>query len=89
MKLQLVDDIGILWKRWSTRIALSQGGLVLLWISLPQDMRDAVPRKWVAVMVGTFAAAFVTAQSVKQPRLQEKPCIDNEHPEENKGGDDA
>ena len=67
--MKLVDDAHLLWRRWSTRIAASQAGLVLFWLGLPDDWREAVPRWGIAVVVALFAVAFVSAQAVKQPKL--------------------
>jgi hypothetical protein len=70
MVMKLVDDVGNLWRRWSTRIAASQLGLVAFWLSLPQDLRDAVPRVALGAVVALLALAFISAQAVKQKKLQ-------------------
>jgi hypothetical protein len=70
MAVKLVDDANTLWKRWSTRIAASQAGLMLFWLGLPDDWREAVPRWGIAVVVALFAFAFISAQAVSQPKLR-------------------
>jgi hypothetical protein len=69
--VKLVDDIGILWKRWSTRIAGVQlVSAVAFWAALPQRWQDAIPNWVILCIVSMFAAAFIGAQSVKQKSLQ-------------------
>lgn len=70
MKFQLVDDINLIWKKWSTRIAASQAALVLFWTGLPHELRNAVPEWVLTVAVALFGVSFICAQSVKQPSLQ-------------------
>jgi hypothetical protein len=67
--MKLVDDVHLLWRRWSTRIAAAQAGLVLFWTGLPDDWRAAVPGWVLAVVVGLFALTFISAQAVKQDKL--------------------
>lgn len=67
--MKLVDDIGDLWKRWSTRIAASQGALVVLFVSLPEKWQDAIPHTVLAIFAGLFALGIISAQAVKQPNL--------------------
>lgn len=68
--MKLVDDAHLLWRRWSTRIAASQAGLVLFWATLPDDWKAAVPGYVIAIMVGIFALSFVSAQAISQPSLK-------------------
>lgn len=67
--MKLVDDAHNLWRRWSTRIAASQAGLMLFWLGLPADWREAVPRVAIAAVVAILAFSFIGAQAVKQPKL--------------------
>jgi hypothetical protein len=69
----LAHDAHTLWRRWSTRIAASQAGLMLFWLGLPDDWREAIPRPAIAVAVAIFALAFISAQAVSQPKLRRKP----------------
>lgn len=66
MKLELVDDLRHLWRRWSTRIAASQAGLVLFWAGLPDEWKAAIPNTVLIAVVAIFAASFIGAQAVKQ-----------------------
>mgnify|MGYP001580284589 CR=1 FL=1 len=68
--MKLVDDLGTLWKRWSTRIAASQAVLVAFWLGLPDDWKTAIPGWALSIVVGVFALAVIGAQSVKQPGLK-------------------
>jgi len=68
--MRLVDDAHTLWRRWSTRLAASQAALVLFWLGLPQDLRDAVPRLALGIVVGILAVSFISAQAVAQPGLK-------------------
>jgi hypothetical protein len=70
--MKLVDDINTLWKRWSTRIAASQLGLVGFWAALPAELKAAVPGWALAITVAVFAVAFVSAQAVAQASLRAK-----------------
>ena len=70
MKFEFVDDAKHLWRRWSTRVAASQAGLVVFWIGLPREWKHAIPDWIITIAVGVFAVAFISAQSVKQPSLQ-------------------
>lgn len=65
--MKLVDDANDLWRRWSTRIAASQVGLVALFISLPEKWQDAIPHTVLAALAGIFALCIISAQAVKQP----------------------
>lgn len=68
--MKLVDDIHLLWKRWSTRIAAIQlTSAVAWWAVLPAEWKAAVPNWVLLVIVGAFAIGFVGAQSVKQKGL--------------------
>lgn len=64
--MKLIDDLDTLYKRWSTRIAASQLGLVALFVSLPEKWQDAIPHTLLAILAGLFALSIITAQSVKQ-----------------------
>jgi hypothetical protein len=70
--MKLVDDLDTLWKRWSTRIAAMQAGLVLFWTQLPDEWRNAIPSWVLAVTVGICAVSFIGAQAVKQESIQKK-----------------
>lgn len=67
--MKLVDDAHLLWRRWSTRIAAGQAGLVLFWSGLPDDWRTAIPEWALALVVAIFAVSFISAQAVKQESL--------------------
>jgi hypothetical protein len=69
--MKLVDDIDKLYRRWSTRIAAAQGGLVIFWLGLPTEWKAAIPNWALSVAVGVFALAFIGAQAVKQPNLNQ------------------
>lgn len=64
--MKFVDDINTLWKRWSTRIAAAQVGLVALFVSLPEKWQDAIPHTILALLAGLFALSIISAQAVKQ-----------------------
>lgn len=64
--MKFIDDIDTLYKRWSTRIAASQGALVALFVMLPEKWQDAVPHVALALLAGAFALAIIGAQTVKQ-----------------------
>jgi hypothetical protein len=68
--MKLVDDAGTLWKRWSTRVAASQLGLVGFWAILPTEWKTAVPNAVLLIVVMVFAIAFISAQALKQPGLK-------------------
>ena len=70
--MRLADNANLLWRRWSTRIAASQAGLVLFWVTLPDDWKASIPKMALMVMVGIFAVSFIGAQAVKQPNLAPK-----------------
>ena len=70
--MKLADNAHLLWRRWSTRIAASQAGLVLFWVALPDDWKAAIPKTVLMIAVGVFAVAFISAQAVKQPNLAPK-----------------
>lgn len=70
--MKFVDDIGTLWKRWSTRIAASQAALVALFVALPEKWQDAIPHTVLAVIAGIFAFGIISAQAVKQKSLEVK-----------------
>ena len=70
--MKLADNANLLWRRWSTRIAASQAGLVLFWAGLPEKWQDAIPAWILATCAGIFAIAFISAQAVKQPSLAPK-----------------
>lgn len=70
--MKLADNADILWKRWSTRIAASQAGLVLFWVGLPAEWKAAIPNMVLMIVAGIFAVAFISAQAVKQPSLAPK-----------------
>lgn len=65
----LVDDVGKLYRRWSTQIQISIIPLAGGWIAAPQEWRDAVPKWCLVVLMVAYAVATVTAQAVKQPSL--------------------
>lgn len=67
--MKLVDDVRLLHRRWSTRIAASQAGLVLFWVGLPPEWKTAIPNWVLAIVVAIFAVAFISAQAVQQPAL--------------------
>ena len=64
--MKLIDDVNILYRRWSTRIAASQVALVAMFVSLPEKWQDAVPHTVLAILAGLFALSIITAQAVKQ-----------------------
>lgn len=70
MKFELVDDARHLWRRWSTRVAASQAGLVAFWLGLPHEWKEAIPDWVLTTVVGVLAVSFISAQAVKQPALQ-------------------
>lgn len=71
MKIELIDDIDRLWKRWSTRIAASQAAMVAFWAGLPHEWKEAIPEWAVTFTVALLAVSFITAQTVKQKAIED------------------
>lgn len=67
--MKVIDDLDTLWKRWSTRIAAAQVGLVALFVSLPEKWQDAIPHTVLALLAGLFALSIISAQAVKQTKM--------------------
>jgi hypothetical protein len=66
----LIDDLGSLYKRWSTRIAgLQLTSAVAFWGLAPPEWKAAVPNWALLAMMAFFGLAFMTAQGIKQPSL--------------------
>jgi hypothetical protein len=66
----IVDDVGTLWKRWSTRIAAFQFSTVLIWwAGVPAEWKAALPASAGMLLLAGSGAAFIIAQMVKQKNL--------------------
>lgn len=70
--MKLVDDLEIIWKRWSVRLVAAQVALIATWagfsaIGWTPDVPDWL--KWTVVIL--FGAAAVTAANFKQKNLGE------------------
>lgn len=74
MKFQLADDIGGLWKRWSTRIQAAVITLAASWGLSPEEWRDAVPKWMLVALMAVFALATISAQAVKQKKPSPEDC---------------
>lgn len=66
----LVDDLSLIWRRWSVKIAASQLILIATWAAFSAvDMVPAVPDWIKAVVVVTFSAAAVAVSPFRQANL--------------------
>ena len=55
--MKLVPDAKDAWRWFSVRLAALSGLLPAAWLSVPEDMREAVPPEWLAI--GGIGMAFL------------------------------
>jgi hypothetical protein len=70
MKLRLVDDLSVIWKRWSVKIVAAQAVVLLTWGAFYAcGLTPTVP-EWVkGAVVVVFTLAALTAAPLKQSNL--------------------
>jgi hypothetical protein len=70
MKLQLVDDLSLIWKRWSVKIVAAQSILLLTWGAFyAAGLAPTVPEWMKGAVVVVFSLAALTAATLKQSNL--------------------
>lgn len=64
--MKLISDWRRAWRFHSAQAHVVQMAIVGTWVSLPGDMRAAVPVKWVLVAVGVAGAAGLVGRLLDQ-----------------------
>lgn len=69
IKSKLVDDLSVIWARWSVKIVAAQVVVLATWGALAAfDLTPTVPEwgKWLALLV--LSSAAITAATLKQKK---------------------
>ena len=64
--MKLVDDWKDVWKWYSTWVGVVGGFAPTVWLSVPKDLREAMPTEWLAVGGGVFFVAMLVARTIDQ-----------------------
>lgn len=71
--MKFVDDLRLLPRKWSTRLAGIQiTSVVGFWALVPAEWKSAVPNGFMFALVIFFGLTFVIAQAIHQPKLKRR-----------------
>ncbi len=64
--MKLVKNARQAWRWWSVRAMALQGAAGGAWLSVPDDMRQAVPSEWLAVAAVVLTSLGIAGRLIDQ-----------------------
>lgn len=64
--MKLVSNVSQAWRMLSIRIPALSVTLATAWLSVPEDIRAAVPPQWVAIIAGALSALSIVGRLIDQ-----------------------